>query len=239
MIYIFLQEIRNRCFLIILTWFLTFLTCYLNKEIILFKLISPYVNFFKQNAFYFIYTNISEIFSTYIYLCSFISNQIVLILIIYHLIIFLVPGLYKFESKNLKFTAFLNLIGWSCALLLLHSILLPLSGVFFVKFQNSLTYYSPKFYFEAKVNEYLNFYIRVYFLYCLNFQFLFGISVFSRYILKNIQITRILRKNFYFIFCIIATLTTPPDILSQLIVCSTLIGFYELSIFSSILKIKN
>jgi Sec-independent protein secretion pathway component TatC len=46
-----------------------------------------------------------------------------------------------------------------------------------------------------------------------------------------------LRKLFYFVFIIFSTLTTPPDVASQIIMSFSLIIMYELLIFVKYLKI--
>jgi Sec-independent protein secretion pathway component TatC len=55
---------------------------------------------------------------------------------------------------------------------------------------------------------------------------------------KNLKKIRKFRKLFYLIFVIFSTLTTPPDIISQVLVSVSLIASYELLLFSNILKIN-
>lgn len=229
------REFRNRCVLITLTWFWTFITCYFYKEITLFKIVSPYLTFFKNNSFYFIFTNITELFSTYLQLSIFLANQFLIVFLIYHFLIFLFPGLYKSEAKCLKTLLKLNLICWISVLIILHIFILPFSCNFFLAFQNSFNLNPLNFYFEAKINEYLNFYITTYCLYFLNFQFCFLLYFFVTNFIKNLNLITLARRSFYFIFCLMATLLTPPDVLSQLIVGVSLIVFYEIIIFSTIL----
>ena len=60
---------------------------------------------------YFIFTGISEIFYVYLQLTFFVSNQITLLMLLYHSLIFLSSGLYKSEYKKLQFHAIENRIG--------------------------------------------------------------------------------------------------------------------------------
>jgi len=77
LLYYFL-ELKNRILLIILTWSGIFIICYNYKEILLYIIIKPSFNtYYKLNKIYFITTNVTEIFNTYIYLANFISNKII------------------------------------------------------------------------------------------------------------------------------------------------------------------
>nr|YP_010377288.1 Sec-independent protein translocase component TatC [Odontella aurita]QYB22937.1 Sec-independent protein translocase component TatC [Odontella aurita] len=228
MIYNFFYEIQIRSFLIILCWVFTFMTCYYYKSIILFNVVQPYIIFFDNNSGYFIFTDITEVFSTYIYLCSFITNQFIIFIIFYHILLFLTPGLYRFESQFFKNLLIVNIFGWVCVLTLLQKSIVPTSCNFFLTFQNSVTADTLSFYFEAKINEYLNFYVSIYFIFLSSSQFFIFIFLFSTKYIKILREIKIFRKIFYFIFFIFATALTPPDIISQLIVCFSLIIFYEM-----------
>lgn len=218
-------EFKNRFVLVSLTWFATFCISYSFKEIILFNIVNT---FFITNP-YFILTDITELFNVYLKLSLFISNQVLIIISFYHIIMFLAPGLYKTELKRLKnFRFFLTIpiIG----LLITKYLSIPLMNKFFYGFQEVMNNSSniPMF-FEAKVAEYVNFFIGVYVL-----------NVFSIIaLITMIQIIGVLafkfnnpqkknmRKLFYLIFLILSTIVTPPDVVSQLIMTFLLINIYE------------
>ena len=71
-------EVKNRLLLLILTCLSTLFVCYLYKETVLFLLVQP--NSFMTNSnskmFYFIFTNVTEIFSVYIQLIKFVCFQV-------------------------------------------------------------------------------------------------------------------------------------------------------------------
>jgi Sec-independent protein secretion pathway component TatC len=101
--YIYISEIKNRIFLLFLTWISTIFACYFYKEIILFYILNSTngnkIEYTVMN--YFIFTDVTEIFQIYMQLIFFISNQIILIYFFYHYLIFLSSGLYTFEYKKL------------------------------------------------------------------------------------------------------------------------------------------
>jgi len=234
MFYNFIVEIRNRSLLVLLTWFSVLIVCYLYKEIILFLFVKPSLIFFKKNSLYFIFTNLTEIFSTYLKIYYFIGNQIVFIFILYHLIIFITPGLYYFEYKNLKYLFILNIFFWIISILILNNFILPISCNFFLNYQ--INNDTLNFYFEAKISEYLKFYILSYYLCNLNFQFFVFIFICFNYVKKNLQLLKQIRKLFYFLFFLLATTLTPPDVYSQLFISLNAIILYEISIIYIILK---
>jgi hypothetical protein len=60
----YILEIKNRLFLLLFTCVSTLVICYLYKETLIFLLVKS--NIFFSNNFYFIFTNVTEIFSVYI-----------------------------------------------------------------------------------------------------------------------------------------------------------------------------
>ena len=62
----YIKEIKNRLFLLSLTWVSTFVCSYPYKENILFLCVKPSLYYFKDSSFYFISTDLTEIFYTYL-----------------------------------------------------------------------------------------------------------------------------------------------------------------------------
>ena len=93
-------ELKNRFFLTVFCWTITTLICYYYKNYLLFVIIKNIA--ILEDTPYFIFTDISEIFYVYIHIIFFISNQIGFIILIYHILIFLILGLYESELKTFK-----------------------------------------------------------------------------------------------------------------------------------------
>src|SRR6476620_2686894 len=94
---IYLLEIRNRLILICLTWLSIAIVSYSYKETLLFIIVQPN-KFFESDAdFYFIFTNVTEIFSAYVQLTIFLSIQIVFVYFIYHCFNFLSLAFFNWE----------------------------------------------------------------------------------------------------------------------------------------------
>lgn len=231
MLLYYFSEIKNRIILLILSWISTFYICYNYKEILLFLFIKPSLNLSSEfNKIYFITTNITEIFNTYINLASFISNQIAFFFLLKHFIFFIIPGLYKYEINTLKKIIFIYLIFLISSILSLYYIILPISWNFFFHFQQILSNNQLNLYFEAKLSEYLDYFMtlsKISTLICQIFTLIFI------YITNNKNYLTFIKKYkkiiFFFLF-ILATIITPPDILSQVILGSFIIIFYEILI---------
>jgi len=224
-------ELRNRGVLILTCWMFTLLICYLYKETVLFMLVNSN-NSTKQH---FIFTDVGEIFYVYLQLIFFVSNQIVLSMLIYHSIIFLSSGLYRFEYRKLQFALKVYICSWICSVVLLNKIIVPMSWDFFLSFQeaNGMT-----FFFEAKIIEYLNYFTNLYYICFLNCQLLALITLLLSNYSQDANKIRKFRKLFYIVFVTFSTLTTPPDVISQVLMSTSLITSYEILLFLSILKVS-
>jgi len=238
MILKFFLEIKNRTILIVVSWIFTFLICYIYKDVLLFTFIKPSLYLFKINTLYFIFTNLTEIFSTHIKLASFIGNQVFILYGIYHIFIFIVPGLYKFEYQNFKFIITCGIIVWILTIVILYKLILPWSWNFFLSFQQTLSNNKLQLYFEARLWEYLSFFIKLYNISIINCQFIILIFLYINSIKKKLNFIKNFRKFIYFLIFSISALITPPDILSQMVLSLITIIIYETILFLIILKNK-
>jgi sec-independent protein translocase protein TatC len=235
----YLSEAKNRLFLLIFTWLSCFLVGYFYKETLLFVFVQPQM--YKDtgtcpSAFYFIFTDVTEIFSVYIKLINFISVQLTLLYILHHLFIFFSPAMYYKEYFYLNLVLKIILLIWCFSIVMLTQILIPLTWKFFLSFQYLTSTKSVNLHFEAKLNEYLIFYISLYYLcvfYCQIFTVFF---LFLNYINANIRIIKKFRRLYYFFFLIFATLVSPPDIFSQFLISIIVILLYEVLIFTFLLR---
>jgi len=221
------------------TWISVICVSYLYKEVLLFLLVKPTIPIKNQTfsiIFYFIFTDITEIFSVYITLIFFFGNQIFMLYFFYHFLVFISPGLYNFELRYLKFVFIFSFFFWLLSIFVLNKILLPITWNFFLSFQTVSIVKSVNLYFEAKLNEYLNFYLTLYYICLFNCQAFMILGLFLYYIKGNLIIVKKFRKFFYYIFIIFSTLLTPPDVISQLLISISTIIIYELLIFSIVLR---
>ena len=88
-------------------------------------------------------------------------------------------------------------------------------------------------FFEAKLKEYINFYINMYTLTLISFLGIIILLQLIRTLSLKLKSIKRIRKLFYFIFLILATLITPPDAISQLILTFLIALIYELILFTN------
>ena len=186
---------------------------------------------------YFIFTDVSEIFYSYISLVFFISNQIGLIILLYHTLVFLTFGLYESELLTIKMLFKIFLTTWLISSILFYKFLIPFSLEFFLTFQQNETLEQPiPLFFEAKLFDFLSYFIKFYNICFFSCQFLTLILFFLNKIINKKKHIKFFRKILYLVFLIFSTIITPPDVLSQLIITFYLILIYEITILFSCLK---
>ena len=175
---------------------------------------------------------------TYLQLVYFITNQITFIFIYYQIFTFVSSGLYKFEYNYLKRMSLMILVCWVVFVLILNHIIFPASWNFFLQFQNFVLVQTLTFYFEAKLNEYWLFYTTVYYMCFFAYQLMIFFFIFLNLFKTNFLIVKKLRKVLYFIFFLVATTVTPPDVAHQLILSICIIVLYEFFLVNILLKIE-
>ncbi len=228
-------EIRNRILLTCFSWIVTLIISYLNKEVLLFISIKPTLFLFKNSSFYFIATNLTDIFSTYIDLIYLITISLTSIFFYYQILTFFLPALYVVEIKTIKFYSLLSFILWLFGLQLLNNVILPFTWYFFSSFQNS-SINGVNIFLETRINDYLSFYILLYWVLTFFSQILLLFSFVLNILEDRLEFIKNTRKFFYLIFLLIATFLTPPDIISQILVGVGFSLVYELLIIITILK---
>lgn len=230
----YILEIKNRIILLSITWFFIVCISYLYKETLLFLFIESEIfinNEFK--VYYFIFTDVIEVFSVYVRLIVFFSLQILFTYTIYHVFIFLSPGLFIVEYYYLNYIVKTVLTIWFFSIMISKYFLIPTMWNFFITFQNA-SYLN--LHFEAKLSEYLNFYIQFYYIFIIYCQIFTVLFFFFNYINANSSLIKKFRKLYYYFLVLFSTMVSPPEILSQIFVSFTLIFCYEMFIFGVLFK---
>lgn len=235
----YLLEIRNRLILIFLTWLFLVAVSYFYKETLLFLVL--HLNKLAEatsesHSFYFIFTNVTEIFSVYVQLILFLSVQVVLIVFLYHCFNFLSLAMFDWEYNLVVTFLKLSFSVWCFSVISINCFLVPLTWSFFFSFQKLATDRYITLHFEAKLNEYLDFYMSLYYL-CVFYCQIFAIIIFFISFV-NFSFAKIkrFRKLYYYIFVLLSTLLSPPDIISQVLISFLLIFTYEILIVTFIVK---
>lgn len=212
-----LHEMKNRVLLILYSWACNVLVSYLYVNTLLYIFIKPSLLMFTETKFYFIFTDLSEPFHTYFKIILFSSNQLLYFLIIYHTVVFLLPGLYVIEYKTIVKKIKDILVNLMLSYLVVYKYIIPWSWEFFLDINNDK---KIPFFFEAKLNEYVCYVCNIYFFTAYS---VIGFYIILNYIMNNAKMgenVKNYRKYLYILFIILSSVVTPPDVISQI----TLIG---------------
>jgi Sec-independent protein secretion pathway component TatC len=236
--YKYYLEIKNRILLLAITWISLLIVCYCFKEPLLFIFINSNKYYTDLNTTpYFIFTDVGEVFYVYLYLVFFVTNQLTILMVFYHSLMFIALGLYQSEYIQLQSVFQIFIFTWLCSLILLTKFVVPFSWSFFLSFQKTNDTLQPvAFFFEARISEYLIYFKNLYYVCLINCQVFAMLTLVLKNISDTVGTIKTFRKLFYFVFIIFSTLTTPPDIFSQILMSCSLILIYELLVFLKYLK---
>jgi len=229
-------ELKNRVFLIIISFIISILFSYSYKETLLYVYIKPSFIYTKMNKIvYFIYTDVSELFYTYLKIIQIISLPITSFFLLYQLIKFISPGLYKNEYNYIKRYVIIWLVLYFVFVIITYKYILTIIWNFFFFFENKITT-EIQFFFEAKLINYFNFLNNIIYLcYLISLSILGILIIISK--INNLKcFLKKQRKNLYFIIFIIITIIMPPDILNQIILSLTIIIVMETTFYINILS---
>lgn len=234
--FLFLTEIKNRIILTAISWVFNISIFYLNKESLIFYATNPLRVSVTVNS-YFIFSALPDILTLYVDLVLFCSFYITFVTAVYNFSSFFATSLkraYAAELARLLKGVVVAVVG---APVLVTVALLPAASEFFLLCSSNYNKFSPyPLFFEANLLDFIVFYTN---LCSAVFAFMLATLVmflpilivgFSSYYVKT------LRRFFYCFFCFCSTTLTPPDIVFQLALFTSLSGLFEAAVFRSILK---
>jgi|YelNatPaOPRAMG01_1025707.scaffolds.fasta_scaffold13647_8 sec-independent protein translocase protein TatC len=235
----YLLEIKNRFVFLTISILLTLLTSYYYKEVLLFILINP-LSVTNINSdffiFYFIFTDLVAIFTVYFKIVFFVTIQVASFYLVYQTFAFLSFALYKSEYnlyKNIIITCF---VVWVFSLVISYFLLVPISWKFFFSFQSFISNKFISLHFEPKIDEYLNFYLTLYYSCIFYFQLFFILFILIDKYNSSTNSIKKVRKFYYLSFFVFSTIVSPPDVFSQLFISFSLTAVYEVSVLIVIFK---
>jgi len=237
----YINELFLRAKYFLLSFFLINFLCYYYKNVLLILLSFSLLNSST--------TNVIDIFSNFIYTHPTELLKIHFFLILFLSVLFTIPYLSWHILDFLKSSLTFNDYTRICRLLLslIIFILLVNSASFFVLLPNIWSFFQNfntlenasqtlKFFFELRVQEYFLFVMD--FISLVNLFIALGIFLFL--IISSLGIINLLywKKLFIFINIVFATLLSPPDVYSQILILITLSIIFEILIFIFLYYLK-
>lgn len=228
------NELKISLFYILFSFLTTFFTCYTHVLYLVNIISKPLICKIKSD---FIFTNIFEVFNTYLTLSFYFSFFLNIPIIMYFLYIFLKSGLFKFEKIFFSKFIFIFNINLFLSVFLSYSFLFPLILYFLFNFDIVENSHFVILKMEPKLFDYI-------YSIC-NFFFLYGFFLFQIptvfYILVNFFSFKAnvfyKKRRLLIIFSLFTgCLFSSPDLLCLFVITFPLFIFFEFLIFLIILK---
>jgi len=228
---IHIKELKWRFSYLFISFLSNLVICFYFLRELLFIFIWPLSIVSNKIYQYFIFTQMMDVFFVYLKIILFVTLILVLPIFLIQLWYFFVPGLYEYEKTILYFIFLTFILFSSFILLLVYFFFIPIIWYFFVNFE--LTSINSPFgvYYEARLFDYINFFIKICSIFICFFQLPLIIFLISFFKFISIENLTIYRHFFIIFFFIIAALISPPDILSQVFFGFCFFILYEISIF--------
>jgi sec-independent protein translocase protein TatC len=231
------KELRLKLYYVIFSFFSTFITSYLFTPQLINLLSIPFLKFVKSEDSDFIFTNVFEVFNTYIMLAFYVSLFLNLPIIWYFLLSFIKPGLFVYEKLFLYYFSKTTIKFLILSFFFSYYVLFPCMLSFLLNLDviSNVDYVILKM--QTKLYDYIIFICRFFFLYCfIIFQIPTLISIFV-YFKQPKPSFFYAKRRFWILFSfVLGCLFSSPDVLSLFLVTVPLLFFFESIIFISILK---
>jgi len=218
-------EIKIRFFYLIFSFIFTLVVSYFYSEVILYFYVVPFISEFKEKKF--IFTDLSEGFSSCLSVSFNTSILLSFALIVYSINSFLIIGLYKKEYFVLKSIYISSGLSLMFSFYIYKSFILPSIIFFFGHFESSKLF---ELSLEAKISDYLELIFSSFYLTSFALQLpviLFFLMRFNK--IKVLFFIRRRKESTVFIF-VLGALFSPPDILTQMLIVFPLSLLLEISI---------
>jgi Sec-independent protein secretion pathway component TatC len=239
----YIKELVFRFQYYILSLFVVFSIAYCYRKVLFFLLTLPLIevsgNSFKNSESAFnslIYTHPAELFKIHFFLMLLVSLIFGLFQLFWHFADFVKTSLSVREyNKLLNSLLFLFFVVFSSNLFF-YFVLFPKFWFFFQNFNFSSDTETLNFFLELKVQEYFKFVLD--FLYTINIFILILYALTFLILFFGLEKFIYWKKLFIFVNIVFATLLSPPDVYSQLVILIILSVFLELLVFVNIYYYK-
>jgi sec-independent protein translocase protein TatC len=219
-----LEELRRRLIACAIAIGIGFVVCYFFSERLFQILVMPLkANMPEGDRL--IFTNLPEMFFTYLKTAILAGALLVSPVLFYQIWMFIAPGLYQNERRfAIPFVVFSTMlfVGGS---LFGYFIVFPFGFRFFLGFANDYIQALPS------VKQYFSFAIKLLLAFGVVFELPVVMFFLARMGLVTSDLLRRNRKYAILLTFVMASILTPPDVITQLMMAGPLIILYEISIF--------
>lgn len=225
------NELKLRLIYTLTFFFFCFVLSYIYSEQIYKFLLIPLIDTWMSQDKHMIYTNLSEIFFSYLKLSYYSALFLAIPFFICQSYIFIAPGLYKHEKRSFLPFLILSPILFALGMIFVYYIIFPLAWSFFLSFEQH-TVGSLPVKLEAKVSEYLTLVVNMLLAFGTAFQMPILLALLAKLDIITGQSLKNKRRFAIVLIFILAAVLTPPDAVSQIGLAIPMLILYELSILA-------
>jgi len=227
-----LTELRSRLIYCVVIYMVAFCVAYKFSDDIFKFLVQPLSDLLvkKGESRRLIYTNLTEAFTTYLKVSSFTAFFVTFPYLALQVWRFSMPALYKKEKFVFRGFLIATPFLFFSGALFAYYIIFPTAYDFFLSFESPGVDGSLPIQLEAKVNEYLNFVMRLILAFgiCFELPVILSLLAMTKFVTSKMLLER-WRIAVVVIFAI-AAFITPPDIISMIGLAVPLILLYGVAI---------
>ena len=236
----FFMEVKSRLWYVILSFTFTFLFLYQYQTEMVYLVGRPFFQFQQT----FIFTEISEAFSSLFITCFVCTCLVVLPFLFYHMWSFLIPSSYRCERRSITlcFLLIQSLVFLEC--IALYTLILPTVCHFLLSFETrysplETTHDSPVFSSSScllleisiRIESYLFLLGKISCVFFLILQLVLGVILLSKKgIIDSYDLCRH-RKLFVFLALLLSACLSPPEVSSQIGLTLVFLFLYEFCLF--------
>ena len=227
-----LVELRSRLIRSVVAILVLFVACFFVAEDIYIFLVQPLADVFDREGARLIYTDLTEVFFTYVKVAMFAALFIGFPYVAAQLWLFIAPGLYRNEKGAFLPFLVLTPILFFTGGALVYYVIFPMAWTFFLSFETLGGDSTLPIQLEAKVAEYLSLVMKLIFAFGLSFELPLLLTLMARVGLTSSKGLADKRKYSIVLAFVAAAILTPPDPISQISLAVPIILLYEISIIA-------
>jgi sec-independent protein translocase protein TatC len=171
-----------------------------------------------------IYTGLPEAFFTYLKVAFLAGILLAIPIIMYQFWMFIAPGLYNKEKRWALPIVFLSSVFFLGGALFGYFVVFPFGFKFFMGFASEAIKPLPS------MKEYLSFSTKLLIAFGIVFELPLFITFLAKLGIVDVPFLKAKRKYAILLFFVFASILTPPDVITQVMMAGPLILLYEVSI---------
>ena len=175
-----------------------------------------------------IYTGLPEAFFTYLKVAFLAGLLLAVPVIVYQLWMFIAPGLYDKEKRLVLPVVFLSSVFFLGGALFGYFVVFPFGFKFFMGFASDYVKALPS------MKEYLGFSAKLLFAFGVVFELPLFVTFLAKLGIVNVRFLKSNRKYAILLFFVFASILTPPDVITQIMMAGPLILLYEVGILGAV-----